>query len=103
MHQLYFRFQDSNGAWSSLQSWLFFVNGMKKNKEVKIIQGEYWIDNNEKQEIAIDNDQIAFALDASKVNEGMHTLNYRVKDNEGKYSPLQTWIFLKMPTMTLRS
>ena len=76
MHQLYFRFQDSNGAWSSLQSWLFFVNGMKKNKEVKIIQGEYWIDNNEKQEIAIDNDQIAFALDASKVNEGMHTLNY---------------------------
>ena len=25
----------------------------------------------------------------------MHTLNYRVKDNEGKYSPLQTWIFFK--------
>lgn len=95
IHQLYFRFQDSDGAWSSLQSWLFFVNGMKKNKEVKIIQGEYWIDNNEKQEIAIDNDQIAFVLDASKVNEGMHTLNYRVKDNEGKYSPLQTWIFFK--------
>ena len=95
MHQLLFRFQDSDGAWSSLQSWLFFVNEMKKNKEVKIIQGEYWIGNNEKQEIAIDNDQIAFVLDASKVNEGMHTLNYRVKDNEGKYSPLQTWIFLK--------
>lgn len=95
IHQLYFRFQDSDGAWSSLQSWLFFVNGMKKNKEVKIIQGEYWIDNNKKQEIAIDNDQIAFVLDASKVNEGMHTLNYRVKDNEGKYSPLQTWIFFK--------
>lgn len=95
MHQLLFRFQDSDGAWSSLQSWLFFVNEMKKNKEVKIIQGEYWIDNNEKQEIAIDNDQIAFVLDASKVNEGMHTLNYRVKDNEGKYSPLQTRIFLK--------
>ena len=95
MHQLLFRFQDSDGAWSSLQSWLFFVNEMKKNKEVKIIQGEYWIDNNEKQEIAIDNDQIAFVLDASKVNEGMHTLNYRVKDNEVKYSPLQTWIFLK--------
>ena len=95
MHQLLFRFQDSDGAWSSLQSWLFFVNEMKKNKEVKIIQGEYWIDNNEKQEIAIDNDQIAFVLDASKVKEGMHTLNYRVKDNEGKYSPLQTWIFLK--------
>lgn len=95
MHQLYFRFQDSDGAWSSLQSWLFFVNEMKKNKEVKIIHGEYWIDNNEKQEIAIDNDQVAFVLDASKANEGMHTLNYRVKDNEGKYSPLQTWIFLK--------
>ena len=95
IHNLYFRFQDSNGMWSGLQSWLFCVNEMKINKETKIVQGEYWIDNSEKQDINVSNDQIALTLDVSKLNEGMHTLSYRVKDNEGKYSPLQTWIFFK--------
>ena len=97
IHNLYFRFQDSNGMWSGLQSWLFCVNEMKINKETKIVQGEYWIDNSEKQDINVSNDQIALTLDVSKLNEGMHTLSYRVKDNEGKYSPLQTWIFFKNP------
>lgn len=97
IHNLYFRFQDSNGMWSGLQSWLFCVNEMKINKETKIVQGEYWIDNSEKQDIDVSNDQIALTLDVSKFSESMHTLSYRVKDNEGKYSPLQTWIFFKNP------
>lgn len=97
IHNLYFRFQDSNGMWSRLQSWLFCVNEMKINKETKIVQGEYWIDNSEKQDINVSNDQIALTLDVSKLNEGLPTLSYRVKDNEGKYSPLQTWIFFKNP------
>lgn len=94
IHNLYFRFQDSDGMWSGLQSWLFCVNEMK-NKVVKITQCEYWMDSSEKQVIAINGEQVAFVLDASKTSEGMHTLNYRVKDNEGMYSPLQTWIFMK--------
>ena len=81
--------------WSGLQSWLFYVSERKANKETKITQGEYWIDGNDKQEIAISSEQLSFVLDASGVKEGMHTLNYRIKDNEGKYSPLQTWIFMK--------
>lgn len=95
IHNLYFRFQDSNGIWSGLQSWLFCVNEI--NKEIKITQGEYWIDNNEKQDITVSNNQISLMLDVSKLSESMHTLNYRVKDNDGKYSSLQTWIFFKNP------
>lgn len=95
IHNLYYRFQDSDGMWSGLQSWLFYVNETKKNKEVKIVQGEYWIDSGEKQEIAINGEQVAFVLDVNKASEGMHTLNYQVKDNEGMNSPLQTWIFMK--------
>lgn len=97
IHNLYFRFQDSDGIWSGLQSWLFCVNEMKINKETNIVQGEYWIDNSEKQDINVSNDQIALTLDVSNLNEGMHTLSYRIKDNEGKFSPLQTWIFFKNP------
>ena len=95
IHNLYFRFQDSDGMWSGIQSWLFCVNEIKKNKVVKITQCEYWMDSSEKQEITINGEQVAFVLDASKTSEGMHTLNYRVKDNEGMYCPLQTWIFMK--------
>lgn len=95
IHNLYFRLQDSDGMWSGLQSWLFYVSERKANKETKVLQGEYWIDGNGKQEIAISGEQVSFVLDASGVGEGMHTLNYRVKDNEGMYSPLQTWIFMK--------
>lgn len=95
IHNLYFRLQDTEEMWSGLQSWLFYVSERKANKETKISQGEYWIDGNDKQEIAISGEQISFVLDASGVGEGMHTLNYRVKDNDGMYSPLQTWIFMK--------
>ena len=95
IHPLYFRCQDTKGMWSGLQSWLFYVGEKKANKETKITQGEYWIDGNDKQEIAISGEQFSFILDVSGVSEGMHTLNYRVKDNEGTYSPLQTWIFMK--------
>lgn len=95
IHNLYFRLQDTDGMWSGLQSWLFYVSKRKSNKKIKITKGEYWIDRNDKQEIAISGEQVSFVLDASGLGEGIHTLNYRVKDNEGMYSPLQTWIFMK--------
>lgn len=95
IHNLYFRFQDNNEMWSTLQSWLFFAPKLMKKEGIKILQCEYWIDSDEKQEFTIDGEQVSFVLDAIGVGEGLHTLNYRVKDDEGLYSPLQTWIFIK--------
>ena len=34
-------------------------------------------------------------MDASEVLEGIHTLKYQFKDNDGYYGPLQKWIFFK--------
>lgn len=67
--------------------------GFAQEKSVTICQ--YWIDSNDRQEIRINGEEVSFVVDASGVNEGIHTLNYRVKDNEGMYSSLQTWIFIK--------
>lgn len=64
-------------------------------QEKSVVNCQYWIDSGDRQEIAISGEQVAFVLDASEASEGMHTLNYRVKDSEGMYSPLQTWIFMK--------
>ena len=64
-------------------------------QEKSVVNCQYWIDSGDRQEISINGEQVAFVLDASNTSEGIHTLNYRVKDSEGMYSPLQTWIFMK--------
>lgn len=56
---------------------------------------EYWIDGNEKQEVAVNGESVTFAVDASGMSEGLHTLNYQVMDSEGLYSSLQTWMFIR--------
>ncbi len=72
-------------------------NMLPKNEVVKVEAGEYWIDNdyNDKTQFAVDSSTVAFTIDASLLNEGLHTLSYRVRDNEGMYSPLSTWMFMK--------
>ena len=97
IHQLYFRVQDSIGYWSPLYSHLFFVNSLPKNDEIRIDKVEYWLDNNwnEVKTEAISGEQYSFSLDASVLSDGLHTLYYRAKDNEGHYSPTSSWLFFK--------
>lgn len=95
IHSLNFRVQDSEGVWSALQSWLFYVDERKANEAVEVTEGEYWIDDGARQKITIDDGQASFVADASTVREGLHTLNYRVKDSEGNYSRTYTWAFFK--------
>lgn len=97
IHHLYMRFQDSDGAWSPLQGWLFFVRELPKNAEQRITSIEYWIDNDYegRTSMAAQDGQMSFVADASKVRDGLHTLNYRLLDNEGMYSSPQTWLFMK--------
>ena len=95
IHSLNFRVQDSEGVWSALQSWLFYVEERKANEAVEVTEGEYWIDDGARQKITIDDGQASFVADASTVREGLHTLNYRVQDSEGNYSRTYTWAFFK--------
>ena len=95
LHYFYCRFQDSEGRWSSPLSWPFIVRALPQNEEVKVVKAEYWIDSNEKIELTVDANQLAFTVDAAGVGVGLHTLNYRLLNNEGRYSPLYTWMFLR--------
>ena len=96
-HTLYFRVQDNEAQWSGLSSWGFFVRKLPQNIESEIISCEYWVgsDYGNREDIAVEGNDIAFSIDMSSQREGLHTLNYRLKDNNGMYSPLQTWMFLK--------
>lgn len=64
-------------------------------QEKNVVNCQYWIDSGDRQEIAVDGEQVEFQVDASMISEGLHTLNFHVMDSKGFYSPLQTWLFFR--------
>ena len=95
LHHLYFRVKDDRGYWSSVVASIFYKQSYPKNDTISPILCEYWIDNMSFTFIPMIGNDLSFTVDASTLSEGMHTLNYRVKDNENMYSPLATYLFYK--------
>ena len=95
MHTLHYRLQDSNNEWSVPYAWQFFVIRRIVNTTIEVTNIEYWVDtdSDNRTTAAVTNDSVAFTLDASTLREGMHTLYYRFKDNEGEYSVPHAWQF----------
>jgi hypothetical protein len=56
---------------------------------------EYWFDNNLSSLRTI-NGTTEFTADASSLGEGLHTLHYRAKASDGRYSPVQSWMFYRI-------
>ena len=91
LHTLFYRVKDSEGMYSHLQTWVFNKSGDTDTPvtlENTLTTCEYWIDEGVKSETDFNGEEVVFAIDANKLSEGNHTLYYRVKDNEGVYSPL---------------
>lgn len=101
LHTLNYRVKDSEGMFSPLQTWIFLRKEAEVVAEKTMAACQYWIDNGERNETAFTGNDIALTIDASNIEAGLHTLNYRVKDSQGMYSPLQIWIFLKKETSGL--
>ena len=96
LHTFYYRVKDSEGMYSPLKSWIILRKGpdpIITEKNISLCQ--YWIDSGEKIESAFSENDITLAVDASSLTEGLHTFYYRVKDSEGMYSPLKSWIILR--------
>ena len=98
MHTLFYRVKDNEGEWSYLHSWQFFVVRHVVNNEIKVTSLEYWVDAEKAHytTMAVTDNAASFVLDASDLQQGLHTLYYRFKDNEGEYSYLHTWQFFKV-------
>ena len=95
MHTLYFRFKDNEGEYSVPHAWQFFVVRHVVNTIIKVTDIEYWVDTDydNRSTMTVTDDSVAFTLDASNLREGMHTLYYRFRDNEGEHSYLHAWDF----------
>ncbi|MBP5337758.1 MAG: dockerin type I repeat-containing protein [Prevotella sp.] len=95
LHTLYYRAFDSAGFYSPVQSWLFYRGQLANQRATAVTTYEYWTDQNAHQTGTVVGNEVQFTLDASTLSEGLHTLHYRLMDNQGHYSPIQSWLFYR--------
>lgn len=99
VHRLFYRFQDSNGRWSTTLNYPLFV---KRNEAIQIIAGEYFFNESVPFgagfPIDINNAATAVSIDEMvtippSLPLGEHQMFYRFQDSNGKWSQtLSTFI-----------
>lgn len=94
-HTFHFRTKQNNNTWSVVMSQPFIIPS-------KLVEIEYWFDqdfNSKIQETisAVSIQYINSILDANALTAGKHTINYRFKNSNGKWSSLVTQHFMKSP------
>lgn len=97
LHYVNMRAKDTKGLWSVPTTQCFYRIG-KDLSQNKITQYEYWFDNQygSKTTASTTSNQIDFSISVSSLCEGMHYLNFRVKDAEGLWSVPTTQCFYRI-------
>jgi hypothetical protein len=105
VHTFGVRLKDNNNKWSLTHTRTFLLLGIASGNGLNNIVGaEYFIDSlkQDKSNLVITNvtsDGDLIALDLPNTfSQGVHTVSYRVKDSEGKYSLFHTRTFLVLGT-----
>lgn len=96
-HTLYYRIQDSDGNWSAVVCVPFVSNPQTSGGEARSC--EYWIDKNydQRQKVAVANNNAVFDIDSESLASGAHGLYYRVEDEYGNYGGSMCHVFYKNP------
>ena len=107
LHTLNFRCVDNSNVWSATASQFFFKHGTHTLLPYNTIARlEYWFDNDfgEKAEVALDEGAdltILNKLDATALEYGLHTLNFRFMDKNGIWSATSSQFVFKNNEMDL--
>ena len=97
LHIFTIMFKDEKGLWSIPSSQFFFYPDLANNK---IIEYQYWFDNdyNSNKQVSLSPNQILnlnIQLPIESINEGLHILCIRFKDNAGNWSSPANHYFYK--------
>lgn len=87
MHFLNVRFKDKRGQWSSPAVHYFYY--MKELEPNEIVSYEYWVDEDGfagRQTELSSGGALSLRLDFRQLENGLHTLFFRVKDKRGQWS-----------------
>ncbi|MFC0604194.1 HYR domain-containing protein [Winogradskyella pulchriflava] len=96
LHVLHIRAKDGNGTWSMYERRYFFIytnDGYVEPTEYLITEAEYFFDNDpgagNANPLSVTSGNTineSFAIDTSELEEGLHVLHIRAKDNNGTWS-----------------
>ena len=94
LHTIHFQVIDNNDDVSCIHSSLFLKYDINESGAVVAQKLMYWFDDetNVKIEEAVSGVQI---LDASRLTDGLHTINYQIVDSKGILCPPVTSFFMK--------
>lgn len=96
LHTLSFRAADNNGLWSAPHTY-YFLHYNTEEGQNRITTIEYWTDSNTARRTSAASDgNVAMEIDVSGLLDGLHTLSYRFKDNNGLWSAPHTQYFMKV-------
>ncbi len=92
--------KDSKGRFSSIATQHFFKSTPTSNENNRVVAYEYWFDDGFLQRVTSEVTPaqevvVAANLDVSGLCNGVHSLNFRTKDERGYYSSITTQHFLK--------
>jgi hypothetical protein len=102
IHTIQTRFQDSNGKWTVPASSFFVKMPVSNGIATTVTACEYWFDNDytsKKSQSISSGSQVSVIADISAKNlpAGIHTLQVRFKDSNGKWTVPTSSFFVKMP------
>lgn len=103
IHNIYFRFQDNNGKWSSVTSSAFLKVPLADDTGKEICKYEYWFDQNYNAKVLspITPTEIVLLdkiIDITTLTSGLHTLNIRFANKAGEWSVVSSDYFTKQIT-----
>lgn len=96
-HVLHYRVGDNKGGYSALRPY-GFVKVNPAPQATGIGQLQYWWDNKNQDAVETAYTSETFLLATDSLRPGFHTLHYRAKDDQGRYSTLMEHGFLKTAT-----
>ncbi|MBL4585432.1 MAG: hypothetical protein JKX84_00015, partial [Flavobacteriales bacterium] len=102
LHSLHIRFRDQADQWSSVVSQLFYkMNTLLNGNTNNVANYEYWFDDDHANAINQPANgqpmfQLSADLDASALNNGLHSFHIRFDDEAGQWSSVVSQLVYKM-------
>jgi len=102
LHSYHIRFFDHNDQWSSVISQFFIKQPPTLPGGKNIISYEYWIDNDYSLKVnqtvnSSASYQLNTGISADSLQQGLHSIHIRYKDNGGQWSSVVSQFFIKQP------
>lgn len=98
LHSFKYRVKDGSGQWSGVSSHYFYKTNSTYIAPSKIESIQYWWDASQDASVLINYTENELDLNTEGLKEGLHSFNYRVKDDTGVWSEVKNYHFYKVNT-----